>query len=334
MPGSSPDSYTPAHRPRRLRRGPALRQAVADVTVQPKNLIYPMFVRAGENVRQPVESMPGVAQLSPDTALQDMRQYAERGLTQFMLFGVVEPEQKDATGSAALNRANPVHQTIQRVRDAGLDVLLYADLCFCEYTDHGHCGVLSDDPHLTVDNDATLDRLGKQAVMLAESGADVVAPSGMIDGQVAAIRQALDAAAHAHLPILSYSIKYASALYGPFRDAGEGAPRFGDRRGYQMDPRRSREWRTELAADLQQGADMVMVKPAVAYLDVIAGVRAATDVPVAAYHVSGEYSMLHAAAERGWIDLQAGALEHTHAIRRAGADLILTYFAPHLLDWL
>jgi porphobilinogen synthase len=278
--------------------------------------------------------MPGVSQMSPDIALTTITDLASAGLRSFILFGIVEPTQKDATGSIALSPDNPVATTLRLARDRGIDAVLMADLCLCEYTDHGHCGPLCDDEHLTIDNDATLDLLGRQAVMLARSGADVVAPSGMIDHMVASIRRHLDAAALTDTAILSYAIKYASAMYGPFREAGEGAPKFGDRRGYQMDYRRSREWRHELSLDLEQGADMVMVKPAATYLDVIRQVREACDVPVAAYHVSGEYSMIHAAAQRGWIDLRSAALEVTTAIRRAGADMILTYFAPDLLKWM
>lgn len=278
--------------------------------------------------------MPGVAQYSPDTATRRIGELVEAGLSQFMLFGVIDAAEKDAAGSAALDSANPVHATIRAVRDAGIDALLYADLCFCEYTDHGHCGVLCDDDDVTVDNDATLHGLARQAVLLAESGADFVAPSGVMDGMVGAIRSALDKADHLQTGILSYTVKYASGLYGPFREAGEGVPQFGDRRGYQMDYRRAREWRTELELDIAEGADMVMVKPALAYLDIIAGVRAASAVPVVGYHVSGEYSMIHAAAARGWCDLEQVAMEHTTAIKRAGADLIVSYFAPQLLEWL
>jgi len=311
-----------------------LRSAAADVRVTPDDLVLPLFVREGQGVERPIPSMPGVCQLSPDMAERAIREAAATGLYQFILFGVIEAQRKDATGSASLDPASPVHATLRRVRDAGLEVLLYADLCFCEYTDHGHCGALHDDPAVTVDNDKTLELLGQQAVALAASGADVVAPSGMMDGQVGAIRTALDAAGREQAAILSYSVKYASSFYGPFREAGEGAPAFGDRRGYQMDYRRSREWRTELRLDVAEGADMVMVKPAATYLDVIERVRQETDLPVAAYHVSGEFAMLHAAAQRGWLDLRAAAVETTCAIRRAGADLIVTYFARQLIDWI
>lgn len=284
--------------------------------------------------------MPGISQLPVKHAVQTIKDLSKDGLRQFILFGVTPREKKDATGSYAAHRDAPVNRVMQAVRDAGLDVVIHADLCFCEYTDHGHCGVLINganqnggDPAV-VDNDRTLINLGKTAVAQAQAGADVVAPSGMMDGMVGAIRSALDNAGHQQTAILSYAIKYASNFYGPFRDAGEGGMTFGDRKGYQMDFRRSREWRTELKADLNQGADMVMVKPAATYLDIIKGVRESCDVPVAAYHVSGEYAMLHAAADKGWLDLKETALETTYAIRRAGADLIVTYFAPDLIKWL
>lgn len=311
-----------------------MRDAMADVVVRPTDLILPLFVRDGQGERRPITSMPGVVQMSPDVAVETIGDLSRAGLKQFILFGVIDEQAKDATGSAALDEQNPVADTLRRVRDAGIDALMYADLCFCEYTDHGHCGVLDDDAQVAVDNDATLELLGRQAVVQAGCGADVVAPSGMMDGQVGAIRQALDQAGHANTAIMSYSIKYASALYGPFRDAADGAPQFGDRRSYQMDHRRGREWRSELDADLAEGTDIVMVKPAATYLDIIAQVRAATSVPVAGYHVSGEYSMLCAAAANGWIDLKPAALETTAAIKRAGADLILTYFADRLIEWL
>jgi porphobilinogen synthase len=306
---------------------------MADVTLSPGNLILPLFV--GELAEaKPVSSMPGVSQLPVKDAVKLIGQLAKKGLTQFILFGVTPGNKKDASGSFAASPDAPVNRTLAMVRDKGIGAIMYADLCFCEYTDHGHCGELCEDFHWVVDNDRTLERLGETAIAQARAGADVVAPSGMMDGMVGAIRASLDGEGLTQTAILSYSVKYASNFYGPFREAGEGGMKFGDRRGYQMDYRRSREWRTELEADLAQGADMVMVKPAGAYLDVIHQVRQACDVPVAAYQVSGEYAMLHAAAQRGWIDLRQGALETTCAIRRAGADLILTYFAPQLIDWL
>ncbi len=293
--------------------------------------------------------MPGVRQWPVSAALEAIGRWHQAGLRQFLLFGVTPPDRKDARGSFAADAMAPVNDLMTQVRKAGLDVVLYADLCLCEYTDHGHCGMLEAHGQAAVgdtsgqppggrgglvDNDATLALLGQVATMQARCGADVVAPSGMMDGQVAAVRAALDQAGFGHTAIMSYSVKYASSLYGPFREAGQGGMTFGDRRGYQMDYRRSREWRSELRADLKQGADMVMVKPAATYLDIVHQVRQACDVPVVAYHVSGEYAMLHAAAQRGWVDLKAAALETTWAIRRAGADLIVTYFAPDLVEWL
>ena len=325
----------PQHRPRRLRRGRRVRDAVADVAIDANSLVLPLFISEDEKPK-PVSSMPGVSQLPVRTAVDKIRQLADRGLRQFILFGVTPEEKKNPLGSYAGSPDAPVNRTLAAVRDARLgDVLIYADLCFCEYTDHGHCGTLGEnDPHWVVDNDATLEQLGRAACAQAAAGADVVSPSGMMDGQVGAIRSALDQAGYMQVAIMAYTAKYASSLYGPFREAGEGGMKFGDRRGYQMDYRRRREWRTELEADLAQGADIVMVKPAVTYLDIVHQVRQACDVPVAAYHVSGEFAMLHAAAQRGWIELQDAVLEVTYAIKRAGADLILTYFAPELLDWI
>lgn len=305
----------------------------ADVTLSASNLMLPLFVREGSGLRQPVASMPGVDQMSPDVALKQIRKLSERGLQHFLFFGVTEAGKKDAMGSVAQDPDNPVNTTIRAVRDAGLDVTLAADLCFCEYTDHGHCGVLHEDLDITVDNDATLPLLGAQATVLAQSGADIIAPSGMMDGMVGAIREALDAEDHQSTAIMSYSIKYASGFYEPFRDAGEGAPQLGDRKSYQMDYRRSREWLIELETDIAEGADMVMVKPAGPYLDIIRQVRDSTPLPIAAYQVSGEYSMIHAGAAAGVVDLKAAALESCFAVRRAGADLIMTYFAPELLSW-
>ena len=327
-----PNPAFPAQRPRRLRLNPLLRDALADVTLPPACLVYPMFV-GHMNEPKPVASMPGVCQLPVTTAVQTIKDLSRDGLNQFMLFGVTPADKKNDTGCYAANPDAPVNRALSDVRDAGLDAIMYADLCFCEYTSHGHCGVLTDD-HATVDNDRTLANLATTAVAQAHAGADVIAPSGMIDGMVGSIREALDQAGHEQKSILSYAVKYASNFYGPFRDAGEGGMAFGDRKSYQMDYQRSREWRTELRADINEGADMVMVKPAMACLDIIRNVREACDLPVAAYHVSGEYAMLHAAAEKGWLDLKQTALESTYAIRRAGADLIITYFAPDLIKWL
>jgi porphobilinogen synthase len=302
---------------------------VADVGLGVGDLIQPLFV-GDLAAAHPVASMVGVSQLP-------VRVLASRGLRQFLLFGVTAAGRKDAVGSYAASADAPVNRVLAGVREAGLDVLMYADVCLCEYTDHGHCGVLGEAGTAgegVVDNDRTLEVLAGVAVAQARSGADVVAPSGMMDGQVAAIRGALDGDGRQGVAILSYSIKYASSFYGPFRDAGEGGMKFGDRCGYQMDFRRSREWRAELEADLAEGADMVMVKPAATYLDVLHEVRGACSVPVVGYHVSGECAMLAAAAERGWLSLKEGVLETSYAIKRAGADLIVTYFADRLLEWL
>lgn len=328
------ESYRLVRRGRRLRRSGLLRDMVADVRLSIDDFVLPLFVRDGEGVKMKVSSMPGVCQMSPDVATKRIGELSRAGLKAFILFGVTEEGKKDASGSWALDEGNAVNRTMRMVREAGIDIVMMADLCFCEYTDHGHCGVLSDDAEVAVDNDKTLAMIGELAVVQARCGADVVGPSGMMDGQVGVIRRALDDEGYEGVVVMSYSVKYASALYGPFRDAGEGSPRFGDRRGYQMDCRRGREWRMEVEADIAEGADIVMVKPGVHYLDIVQRVREAVSVPVAVYHVSGEYSMIHAAAEKGWIDLQAGAIEATVGIKRAGADLILTYFAADFLEWL
>ena len=285
---------------------------------------------------RPIEAMPGQHQWPVEAARDRIAELAKQGLRHFLLFGVTPPAAKDGRGSFAADPQAPVNRLLREVRRAELDVVLTADLCFCEYTDHGHCGALAHGGRSpeTVDNDATLHLLGRTAVAQAEAGADIVAPSGMMDGQVRTIRGALDEADCAQTAVLSYAIKYASHFYGPFREAGEGGMAFGDRRPYQMDFRRSREWRRELELDEAEGADAVMVKPAGLYLDVVRQVREASPLPLAAYHVSGEYAMLHAAAERGWLDLQPAAIETFYAIRRAGADWIVTYFAPDAISWL
>ncbi len=322
----------PTRRLRRLRRTPALRDLVAETRLGLGDLIAPLFVREGISEPQPIASLPGVVQHTGESLRKEVHELANLGVRAVMLFGV--PAVKDAEGSGAWDPDGVVQAALRDLRsDLGDEVVVMADLCLDEYTDHGHCGVL--DGHGSVDNDATLDLYARVAVAQASAGADVVAPSGMMDGQVAAIRAGLDAAGFPHTPILAYAAKYASALYGPFRDAVDvtivGG---GDRRGYQQDPRNAREAREEIRADLDEGADMVMVKPALAYLDVIASVRPFVDVPLAAYHVSGEYAMVKAAAERGWIDGPAVMLEHLTAIRRAGSDLILTYAARDVADLL
>ena len=312
-------------RPRRLRTSAALRDLVAETRLHPRQLVAPLFVREGIDVPQPIASLPGVVQHTVASLVEEARALADLGVGALILFGV--PATKDAVGSGAFDPDGIVQVALAKIRAAvGDRMVVMADLCVDEYTDHGHCGVL--DGRGSVDNDATLEIYGRIAVAQARAGADVVAPSGMMDGQVGAIRAALDGAGFESTAILAYSAKYASGLYGPFRDAvGVEIVGGGDRKGYQQDWRNAREALVEVRADLAQGADMVMVKPALAYLDVIAAVRAAVDVPVAAYHVSGEYSMIKAAAANGWIDHDVVATEHLTAIKRAGADVILTYLA-------
>ena len=320
----------PARRLRRLRRTPTLRRLVAETRVSVDDLVAPLFVREGIDQPQPIASLPGVMQHTRDSLLKEARRLSYLGVPGVILFGV--PETKDAAGSQAWSPDGIVQVALSDLREElGDTVVLFADLCLDEYTDHGHCGVL--DAHGDVDNDATVELYQRVALAQADAGADVVAPSGMMDGQVGAIRDALDDGGFTSTAILAYAAKYASALYGPFRDAVDveivGG---GDRKGYQQDPANGREAMAEVLADIDEGADMVMVKPALAYLDVIAEVRDAVDVPVAAYHVSGEYSMLKAAAERGWIDGDAVAMEHLTAIKRAGADVILTYLAGEVAE--
>jgi porphobilinogen synthase len=322
----------PASRPRRLRRTAALRRLVAETRLSVDDLVAPLFVREGIDEPQPVASLPGVVQHTRSSLRAEVSALRDLGVPAVILFGI--PEEKDAVGSEAWNPDGVVQVALRDLRDeVGDDVVLMADLCVDEYTDHGHCGVL--DGHGSVDNDATLELYGRVAVAQAAAGADVTAPSGMMDGQVAAIRAALDDAGHPDTVILAYAAKYASALYGPFRDAVDvqivGG---GDRRGYQQDPPNAREAIVEIMADLDEGADMVMVKPALAYLDVIAEARAAVDVPLAAYHVSGEYAMVEAAAANGWLDGDAVGMEHLLSIRRAGADFILTYLVRRAAELL
>jgi porphobilinogen synthase len=317
-------------RPRRLRLRSHLRTALAEVRVSRSDLIVPVFVRDGSGVKREVSSMPGVFQMSVDVAADWIAQLAEQGFPAFIAFGVIDQSKKDPIGSAALDENNVVCRLLREVKKRKIPISAITDLCFCEYTTHGHCGVLTGD-HATVDNKATLPRLVEQAISHARAGADLVAPSGMMDGAVGALRNGLDAAGFADVSILAYSVKYASAFYGPFRDAADSAPQFGDRRSYQMDPARGiREAIHEAQLDIEEGADLVMVKPAGPYLDVIAAVRQAVRAPLVAYQVSGEYAMLQAAAANKWLDRDAAAMESLLAIKRAGADLIITYFAPHV----
>jgi porphobilinogen synthase len=311
----------PAFRGRRLRGSERLRSLVRETRLAPEQLLLPLFVEGGKGVRTPVRSMPGVARTSVDEALKDAREALELGLGGVLLFGI--PEEKDEQGSGAWKPDGIVQRAVRALKDAHPDLLVVTDVCLCEYTSHGHCGVLDGDRVL---NDPTLDLLARAAVSHAEAGADMVAPSDMMDGRVGAIRSALDAAGYLELPILSYAAKYASAFYGPFRDAADSAPAFGDRRGYQMDPANADEALREVFADLDEGADIVMVKPALAYLDVIRRVKEETGAPVAAYHVSGEYAAIMAAIERGWLDERAME-EALLSIRRAGADIVISYWA-------
>jgi porphobilinogen synthase len=317
----------PVHRPRRLRRSDALRGLVRETRLSPQQLIAPLFVCEGEGVRREIGSMPGCFHLSVDALVDECRTLAGLGVAGVILFGI--PEAKHPDGHAASDPAGPVARGLAAVRAAVPTLSLWADVCLCEYTDHGHCGPVATaaDGLVEVDNDATLPLLSAAARVYAEAGADVVAPSDMMDGRVGAIRSALDSAGRTDVVIVSYAAKYASGFYGPFREAAGSAPSFGDRRGYQMDPGNALEALREVAADLGEGADIVMVKPALAYLDIVWRVKERFGVPVAAYNVSGEYAMVKAAGARGWLDERRVMLESLLSIRRAGADIILTYFA-------
>lgn len=312
----------PIYRGRRLRRTEPLRRLVRETTLLPSQLVLPVFVRRGSGFRRVIDSMPGVSQTSPDELLKDATTAAEAGVGGVILFGI--PDAKDATGSEGWADDGAVQQAVRVLKKELPELVVITDVCMCEYTDHGHCGIFENGE---VVNDATLELLARVSVSHAEAGADVIAPSDMMDGRVGAIRQALDAGSFEHTPILSYSAKYASGYYGPFREAAESAPKSGDRKGYQMDSANSDEAIREVLADIHEGADAVMVKPAGPYLDIISRVKAETGYPVAAYQVSGEYSMICAAAERGWIDRDRVVMESLLGIRRAGADFILTYFA-------
>ena len=321
----------PRNRPRRLRRTPALRGLIRETDLSPRHLIAPLFVKEGIPEPIPIPSMPGQSQHTLESLRKEAREIASKGVIAFVLFGV--PERKDPEGSEAWNPDGIAQRGLQAMREElGDDHVLIADLCLDEYTDHGQCGVLAEDG--SVDNDRTLELYAKIALAQAEAGADMVAPSGMMDGQVAAIRAALDESRHGSTGILAYAAKFASSFYGPFRDAAECAPQFGDRAGYQMDPPNADEAIREIKADIEEGADIVMVKPALPYLDVIRRAKAETSFPLAAYNVSGEYAMVKAAAQNGWLDGRKATLEILTGIRRAGADLILTYHAKEAADWL
>jgi porphobilinogen synthase len=319
----------PVHRPRRLRKTELLRGLVRETRLSAASFIYPMFVCPGSGVRQEVGSMPGVFQQSADRVAEDCLEVENLGIPGVILFGL--PETKDPRGASSLRKDGVVQRAIEAIRKAKLSLLVITDVCLCEYTDHGHCGVIENDE---VANDATLAILAEQSLSHARAGADIVAPSDMMDGRVAAIRKKLDENNFQDLPILSYAAKYCSGFYGPFREAADSAPQFGDRRSYQMDPANVREALKEVALDLEEGADMIMIKPALPYLDVIQSVRQQFSVPVAAYNVSGEYAMVKAAALNGWLDEKRAALEILTGVQRAGADIILTYHAKDAARWL
>ena len=319
----------PIHRPRRLRRTELMRTLVRETRLTTAGLVYPMFVCPGSKVRQEVSSMPGVFQQSADQIVEECREVAGLGLSAVILFGL--PESKDAKGSSSLLANGVVQGAVEGIKKANLNLLVITDVCLCEYTDHGHCGVIENGE---VANDTTLEILAQQALSHARSGADIVAPSDMMDGRVAAIRKILDANSFVDVAILSYAAKYCSAFYGPFREAAQSAPQFGDRKSYQMDPGNVREALKEVALDLEEGADIVMVKPALPYLDVIRAVRDRFDVPVGAYNVSGEFAMIKAAAQKGWLDEKRIVLELLTGIQRAGAEIILTYHAKDVAKWL
>ena len=331
----------PTLRPRRLRRTAALRRMVRENILTPDDFIYPLFVREGKDDVRPIKSMPGQSQWTLDHLGAEVKRVAALGIPAVILFGI--PDHKDACGTENYNPEGIIPRAIRTIKDAVPDMIVMSDMCFCEYTDHGHCGIINTpgDEHYNATlpegyllNDPTLELLGKASAVHAAAGADIIAPSGMIDGMVGAIRTALDEQGQDHVSVMSYAAKYSSAFYGPFRDAAESPPSFGDRSEYQMDPANRREASKEVAIDVAEGADMIMVKPALPYLDILADMRATYDLPTAAYQVSGEFSMIHAAAERGWIDLERAALESLMSIKRAGADMILTYFAKDAIEWM
>lgn len=316
-------------RPRRLRRTPAIRDMVRENSVSVKDLIYPIFVVAGENVKEEIPSMPEVYHLSVDNAVKVAKEVYELGIPAVEIFGL--PEYKDEIGSSAWDLNSPVQRAMRAIKKEVPDLVIVGDVCLCQYTTHGHCGELCGHE---VDNDATLKLLAKVAVSQAESGADIIAPSDMMDGRIAVLREALDEAGFKDVIIMSYAVKYASAYYGPFRDAADSAPHFGDRRGYQMDPANSREAMKEVDLDMAEGADIIMVKPALCYLDIVRQVRDRIDRPVAVYNVSGEYAMVKAAAKNGWIDEKRIVMESLTSMKRAGADIIITYHAIDVAKWL
>ena len=321
--------YFPDYRPRRMRRTENFRRMIRETSLSVDDLIYPLFVVPGKGVRDPISSMPGQYHFSVDELVKEVAEIKDLGIPAIILFGL--PETKDEVGSSGYDPDGIVQRGLRAIKEEVEDIILITDVCLCEYTSHGHCGVLKGDE---VDNDATLELLARQALSHVKAGADMVAPSDMMDGRVSEIRRVLDEEGYAHIPIMSYAAKFASAFYGPFREAAQSAPSFGDRRGYQMDPANSREALRETALDVEEGADIVMVKPAMAFMDIICLVREEFGLPVAAYNVSGEYAMVKAAAEKGWIDEKKVTLELLTGIKRAGADMILTYHAPDVARWL
>lgn len=332
---------TPTVRPRRLRLNPNMRRMVQETRLDPSDFIYPLFIRHGSDIQQPIQSMPGQFQWSVDRLNDEIASIVELGIPAVILFGI--PETKDACGSDNYNPDGVIPQAIRAIKAIAPDLVVISDMCFCEYTDHGHCGIINTPeseyytphlPHGYLLNDPTLELLAKASVVHAEAGADVIAPSGMIDGMVGVIRRALDENHLNHVSIMSYAAKYASGFYGPFREAAESPPQFGDRSQYQMDPANVREALKEVALDVEEGADVLMVKPALPYLDVLKEVRQTFNLPTAAYQVSGEYAMLHAATANGWLDLKRCAIESLISIKRAGADMIITYFAKDAARWL
>jgi len=321
--------HFPQYRPRRLRRNENLRRMVRETFLRIDDLIYPMFVQPGKGIKEPISSMPDNYRFSIDELVKEIKDIYKLGIPAIILFGI--PEKKDELGTEAYAKDGIIQRAIKAIKDSVPEIIVITDVCLCEYTSHGHCGVIKNNE---VDNDATLELLAKEAVSHAEAGADMVAPSDMMDGRVKAIREALDRSGFSHIPIMSYAVKYASAFYGPFREAAESAPQFGDRRSYQMDPPNAREALREAELDVGEGADIIMVKPALPYLDIIYRVRQAINRPIAAYNVSGEFSMLKAAIANGWLEEKRVILEALTSIKRAGADLILTYFAKEIASWL
>jgi porphobilinogen synthase len=315
--------YFPAYRPRRLRKNENFRRMIRETKVSVDDLVYPLFTISGKDVKKPISSMPGNFQMSIDHLVKEVQKIKEAGIPAVLLFGI--PEKKDETASGAFIKDGIIQQAVKRIKDRVPDIVVITDVCLCEYTSHGHCGMLEKND---VDNDTTLEVLAETALSHARAGADMVAPSAMMDGQVGAIREALDEAGYENLPIMAYSAKYASCFYGPFREAAESTPKFGDRKSYQMDPANADEAIREISLDVEEGADIIMVKPALPYLDIIRRAREEFDLPIAAYNVSGEFAMIKAAAKLGWIDGEKAMMESLTSIKRAGADIIITYFAP------